>query len=100
MPRFALCPVIEGTLIRHHLRLGGSVATTTAVLAAVHTHSGFGFRSDEPSYLAIDLTWVRGHRQVTDAHLVGLAASKGGVLATLEEALADAVGENTVLLPS
>jgi hypothetical protein len=31
---------------------------------------------------------VIGHRQVTDSYLAGLAGSNGGILATLDQALA------------
>jgi predicted nucleic acid-binding protein len=34
----------------------------------------------------LDASLVVGHRQVTDAHLLALALSRGGVLATLDRA--------------
>ena len=40
------------------------------------------------SYRDVDLADVTGHRQVIGAYLVGLAGSNGGILATLDRALA------------
>ena len=43
-----------------------------------------------PVAKAVDFTGVRlmGHQQVTDAYLLGLAVSRGGVLATLDQRIA------------
>jgi len=49
---------------------------------------------DDPSSLAaprIDTTGLVGHRQVTDFHLVNLAAINNGVLATFDRALPKAL---------
>ena len=43
--------------------------------------------------IPVDLPLV-GHRQVTDAYLVALAASRGGVLATLDRGVLAVVGNN------
>jgi hypothetical protein len=43
---------------------------------------------------------VKGHRQVTDAYLVALTEVNGGLLATLDEALAVEFADTTLLLPS
>lgn len=42
---------------------------------------------------------LRGHRQVTDAHLVALAATAGGRLATFDDALADRHPRDVLRLP-
>ena len=41
----------------------------------------------------MDLPLV-GHRQITDAYLVALATSRGGVLATLDRGVLAVVGNN------
>lgn len=66
----------------------------------LRSRPGFNFWSDSVSYAEVDLSRVRGHGQVTDAYLVGLAAANAGVLATLDQGLADAWPESTLLLPA
>jgi hypothetical protein len=42
---------------------------------------------------------VVGHRQVTEAYLAALAATNNALLATLDEAVAQAVPHHVVLIP-
>lgn len=86
----AVCPVVEGALIRFLIRMGESMTTATAVLAGVRAHPRCEFWPDSVSYLDADLSTVRGHRQVTDAYLVSLARHHGGLLVTFDRALAAA----------
>lgn len=84
--RFAVCPVVEGALVRFLVRMGESAGVAQQVLRAVHALPGCEFWPDSLSYSASDLGRVRGHRQVADAYLVGLAAGRADVtLATLDE---------------
>jgi predicted nucleic acid-binding protein len=55
--------------------------------------------ADDLSYRHADLSHVSGHRQVTDAYVAALAASRKGVLATFDRALAAAMTEHVVLIP-
>lgn len=87
--RFAVCPVVEGALIRYLIRIGERLAAATQVLTVIRSLPQVDFWPDAVSYTEVDLSRVRGHNQVTDAYLVGLAAAKHGVLATLDESLAD-----------
>lgn len=96
--RFAVCPVVEGALMRFLVRLGERPATAEAVLRAVAEHPRAVFWPADLSYRDVDLTMVHGHRQVTDAYLVSLAQSHGGALATLDEGLARA-HPGAVLVP-
>ena len=66
---------------------------------AVHAAPGCEFWPDEVSYADADLQHVRGHRQVTEAYLVSLAARRGGRLATLDEGLRRERPQTTLLLP-
>lgn len=84
----ALCPIVEGALIRYLLRSGESRATACAVLAAVYDRAQVTFWHDAVSYVNVELGHVTGHRQVTDAYLASLAGHHGGRLATLDEGLA------------
>lgn len=87
--RLALCPIVEGSLVRFLVRIGESVGVAAEVLRRLRAHPRCEFWPDSVSYADADLSAVRGHRQVTDAYLVALVAAHGDArLATLDEALA------------
>ena len=99
--RFAVSPVIEGALVRFLVRVGESAAAAQQVLRAVHALPGCEFWQDSLSYAASDLGRVVGHRQVTDAYLVSLAAGHtDATLATLDEGLVQSYPERTLLVPA
>lgn len=99
--QFALCPIVEGALIRFAVRLGASVAEAVASLTLVRRRPGYEFWPDVLSYTDVALHYVRGHRQVTDAYLASLAGSRSDArLATLDEGLAQALPELTLLVPA
>jgi toxin-antitoxin system PIN domain toxin len=95
----AICPTVEGAMFRFLIRAGESQATASAALAAVHSWRRCAFWEDSISYTTADLAHVVGHRQVTDAYLASLAASRGGRLATFDQALASARPGATELIP-
>lgn len=97
--KMALCPVVEGALVRYLLRAGESGATASAILSAIHASPRCEFWQDSISYTEADLRHVVGHRQVTDAYLAALAASKGGRLATFDQALARVLPDSTEPIP-
>jgi uncharacterized protein len=97
--RFALCPIVEGALIRFLVRIGESATAATEVLRRVHALPGVDFWPDSLSYVDVGLEPVRGHRQITDVYLASLAAANEGMLATLDEALAVALPGKVVLVP-
>lgn len=96
---FAVCPVVEGALVRFVLRVGESAATASALLREVRAHPGCRFLPDDLSYQDVDLTGLTGHRQVTDAYLAGLAAAHGSRLATFDAGLSRARPASTFLVP-
>ena len=96
---FAVCPIVEGALVRFLLRLGESAATATEVLKRIRALPSCEFWPDSISYADVGLDHVVGHRQVTDAYLVSLARTHSAALATLDAALANSIPEHTVLLP-
>lgn len=96
---FAVCPIVEGALIRFLLRLGESADTAKAVLSGVRAHPRCEFWPDSVSYIDAELTTVHGHRQVTDSYLVSLARDRGGVLATLDKPLTQRHPDHSLLLP-
>lgn len=98
---FATCPITQGALVRHYMRQAAGNASITAAkrllggFTSLPTHQ---FWPDDATYLDIPEKGVIGHRQVTDAYLVLLAARHKGVLATMDEALA-AIHPGVFLLP-
>lgn len=97
--RFAVCPIVQGALLRFLLRIGESADAATEVLRAVQAVRRCEFWTDSLSCADVEFSHVRGHRQVTDAYLAALAGSRGGLLATLDEALAQALPTTVLLVP-
>ena len=95
----ALCPIVEGSLIRFLVRLGEHRETAVRLLSDMYASTRCEFWEDSLSYTAADLGHVVGHRQVTDAYLAALAESRGGRLATFDQRLAAALPEYVELIP-
>ncbi len=89
--RFALCPIVEGSLVRFLVRAGESAATASAVLEALYQTERCEFWPDSVSYRNVDLAHVVGHQQVTDAYLASLAVAHDARLVTFDKALAAAL---------
>ncbi len=85
---FALCPVVEGALLRFVVRMGESMSTARRVLAGVRAAPACQFWPDSLSYLDIETSTILGHRQTTDSYLAFLARARAGQLATLDQSLA------------
>lgn len=97
--RIALCPITEGALVRFLVRIGERASTAAEVVRRWHDMDRCEFWPDSISYRDADMTEVVGHRQVTDAYLAALAASRGAKLATLDEGLAGLRPDATLLVP-
>lgn len=96
---YATCPIVEGALVRFLVRLGESAIAAAEVIQRIRDLPTCDFWPDSISYAGIDLEQVVGHRQVTDAYLVGLARSRAAALATLDEALVSLFPDHTFLVP-
>lgn len=96
---FALCPVVEGALVRFLLRVGEGAGAARTVLQRLRALPACRWWADDISYTGVDMTDLRGHRQVTDAYLAALAEHHGAVLATFDRALHDLRPEHTLLIP-
>lgn len=107
---WATTPVTEGAFVRlstnpRVVDTSVSVTTAVAMLAAIRATAGHRFVADDASLAAssISLERVATSGQVTDAHLVNLAASSGLVLATMDagilDMLAPADRTHVLLLP-
>ncbi|WP_343709179.1 TA system VapC family ribonuclease toxin [Mycobacterium sp.] len=97
--RFTVCPIVQGALVRFLVRIGESAHAAIEVLRAVDAIRRCDFWADSLSYADAELSHVHGHQQVTDAYLASLASSRGGLLATLDEALAQARPATVSLVP-
>lgn len=97
---FAVCPIVEGALVRFLVRLGERADAVQQVVRAVTRRQGYAFWPASLSYGEADLAGVQGHRQVTDAYLVSLTGEhRPALLATLDEGLARAFPDRTLLIP-
>jgi toxin-antitoxin system PIN domain toxin len=95
----ALCPIVEGALVRFLIRAGETQATAAATLSSMYASPRCEFWADSISYTAVNLGHVVGHRQVTDAYLASLAASHTAKLATFDLALASTLPDEVDLIP-
>ncbi|MFX0539453.1 TA system VapC family ribonuclease toxin [Ornithinimicrobium sp. Y1847] len=96
---YAVCPIVEGELVRFLLRLGEPAAAATAVLATIASQDRSRHWADDVPFSAVDLSGVRGYRQVTDTYLVALARAHGGLLATFDQGLVHAHPRLVVPIP-
>lgn len=96
-PTLAICPIVEGALVRFLTRLGESGAAAGLIVRAVRRRCEFW--PDDLSYADVSLVHLRGHRQVTATYLAALAVHHDGLLATLDESLASSLPHATLRLP-
>ncbi|MFD1504814.1 VapC toxin family PIN domain ribonuclease [Georgenia yuyongxinii] len=96
--RWATTPMTEASFIRlmTNPAVAGQDVTASAaldVLAQMRDVPDHVFVPDDSSLAVphIDLTALVGHQQVTDFHLVNLAAATGAVLATFDTRIASAL---------
>ena len=96
--RYATTPVAESGLLRMLLNpvVTGQAVTpeqALAVLAGIRADPRAEFLLDDSSLADafVDTTGLAGHKQVTDWHLLNLAARHDGVLVTFDRRIARAV---------
>jgi len=96
---WATTPVTESAFLRLMLNpavagAARSPAEVTAVLDALRSLPGHRFLPDDASLAAplIDLAGLQGHRQVTDLHLVNVAARHDAALATFDARIRRSLG--------
>ena len=94
--RIATCPIVENAVIRimsapsysaTHRATPEQIAEGLRSLAEALDHE---FWPDDVSMLdetLVDFSRLHGHRQVTDAYLLGLAVRRGGAIASFDTAL-------------
>ena len=96
--RYATTPVAESGLLRmlpNPVVTGQAVTPeqALAVLVAIRADPRAAFLVDDSSLAdaTVDTTGLAGHKQVTDWHLLNLAARHDGVLVTFDRRIARAV---------
>jgi toxin-antitoxin system PIN domain toxin len=95
---FAVCPIVEGSLVRFLTRMGAGAPVAISLLERLRSGGRCEFWPDSLSYVDADLAHVVGHRQVTDAYLVALARSRHTQLATFDAALKRTVPDAVALI--
>jgi hypothetical protein len=97
---FATCPMTQAGMLRMLAQeIGGlarfSIDEARSALKNLTEHPRHVYWPDDPPYLdaaAVLFQRMQGHRQVTDAYLLGLAKHHGGKLATLDKAIVSLAG--------
>jgi uncharacterized protein len=92
--QFATTPVTETGLLRHALnpRIAGQQLSGHDVVQIVRDlradpRTRFIGDASSLAEATIDMSVLAGHRQVTDLHLLNLAAANGGTLVTFDRSL-------------
>lgn len=97
---FATCPITQAGMLRLLAQgISGlthfSIDEARLALKNLVEHPRHVYWPDAPAYLDATATLfkrMQGHRQITDAYLLGLAKYHGGKLATLDKAIASLAG--------
>lgn len=95
----AVCPTVQGALVRFVLRMGESPTTAAALVRALGDHPRVVFWPDDLSYATVALDGLTGHRQVTDTYLAAVAVAHGGLLATFDAGLLALRPDSTFAVP-
>ncbi|WP_165420449.1 TA system VapC family ribonuclease toxin [Edaphobacter modestus] len=98
--QWALCPFTEAGLLRFMTRpkTGDmSMEEANAMLARLKEHPGYHFQPITDDWHTLTASFskrLHGHNQITDAYLLGMAISKGLILATFDQAILHLAGEH------
>lgn len=95
-----ICPLTEAGFIRvttnpTFLPAPRSVGQAIAILQTMKGHPGYSFWEMSESWVSKTAPFARrisGHRQVTDAYLLGLAIKQNGVLVTFDKGISTMAG--------
>ena len=97
---WAICPFTEAGFLRYATapdRGRISIADATAILENLTQHPGYHYSpvsQDWRTYTKPFFKRLQGHRQVTDAYLLGLAVKEGMMLVTSDRAMLHLAGEH------
>lgn len=99
--QWAICPFTEAGLLRHMTRpkIGDmSMEEATAMVARLAQESGYHYQPISADWQTLCGRFFKrlfGHKQITDAYLLGLAAHEGLVLVTFDKAILHLAGEHS-----
>jgi toxin-antitoxin system PIN domain toxin len=101
---WATCPITQSGFVRvsSNTRVVPEARSPTeaiALLEQIIALPGHRFWSDDVSIVLsehVAREKLMGHRQITDAHLLGLAISRGGVLATFDRGVSSIAPDSAV----
>lgn len=98
--KWAICPFAEAGFLRFATRPAtGSmtVPQATKILESVAKHPGYSYHAVSGDWLTLSQPFFKrlhGHKQVTDAYLLGTAIHDGLILATFDQKLLHLAGEH------
>ena len=98
--QWAICPFTEAGLLRHMTRpkIGDmSVEEATKMLAALIREPGYHYQPISADWQTLCGPFFKrlfGHKQITDAYLLGLALRESLVLVTFDRAILYLAGEH------
>jgi uncharacterized protein len=97
--QWALCSWTEAGFLRYATRPGRlSMSEATGVLDDMARHAGFSYHPVAHSWGTLTKPFfqrLHGHRQITDAYLLGTAIHDGIMLATFDRGILHLAGEYT-----
>ncbi len=92
---WATCPLTENGLVRLATRVGyanpplrpADIVSRLATLRRTGRHEFWPATLSLTDDRLFDAARIRGHKQITDSYLLGLAKSNGGALATFDQSI-------------
>jgi predicted nucleic acid-binding protein len=99
--QWAICPFTEAGFLRHATRPETGKMTmreATELLENLAEHPGYLYHPIPHDWRTLTKPFfkrLQGHNQVMDAYLLGLAVSKGLILATFDKAILHLAGEHS-----
>jgi hypothetical protein len=95
--QWAICPWSEAGFLRFATRPDRlSMGEATGLLEQMERHPGYHYHTPVHNWRALTKPFFRrlhGHKQVTDAYLLGMAIADGLMLATFDKRLLHVAGE-------
>lgn len=99
--QWALCPFTEAGFLRYASdpgRGGIGVHEATAILEKLTEHPGYRFQPVAEDWRTVTRPFfqrLHGHKQITDAFLLGIAVREGFILTTFDRGILHMAGEHS-----
>lgn len=98
--RWAICPLTEAGFLRHAARpqtKGASLRDAAKALERLAQEPGYSYQPLDTEWKTLTAPFadrIFGHKQITDAYLLGLAIQNNLVLVTLDRAILHLAGKH------